>query len=205
MKNRFLFSLGGLGIALGLLVAVNLVSRAFVTGARLDLTENQLFTLSDGSRSILAGLTEPVKLRMFRSRKEADKYLGPYSRRVEEFLREFETAAGGRLTVEFLDPEPYSETEERAIAAGLKAYAGSPLAPDEQLYFGLVGANTVGDEKAIAFLSPSRERFLEYDLAKLVYDLSSPKKTVVGVISSLPIEGQMDPMNMRRDAPQPWG
>lgn len=204
MKNRFLFSLGGLGIALGLLVAVNLVSRAFVTGARLDLTENQLFTLSDGSRSILAGLTEPVKLRMFRSRKEADKYLGPYSRRVEEFLREFETAAGGRLTVEFLDPEPYSETEERAIAAGLKAYAGSPLAPDEQLYFGLVGANTVGDEKAIAFLSPSRERFLEYDLAKLVYDLSSPKKTVVGVISSLPIEGQMDPMNMRRDAPQPW-
>ena len=204
MKNRFLFSLGGLGIALGALVAVNLVSRAAVTSARMDLTENQLFTLSDGSKSILSGLQEPVKLRFFRSRKEAEKYVGPYSRRVEEFLREFETAAAGKLAIELLDPEPYSETEERAIAAGLKAYAGSPLGPDEQLYFGLVGSNTVGDEKAIAFLSPARERFLEYDLAKLVYDLSSPKKTVVGVISSLPIEGQMDPMNMRREAPQPW-
>jgi ABC-type uncharacterized transport system involved in gliding motility auxiliary subunit len=156
MKNRFLFSLGGLGIALGALIAVNLVSRAMVNGARLDLTENQLFTLSEGSKSILAGLQEPVKLRFFRSRKESEKYVGPYSRRVEEFLHEFETAAAGKLAIELLDPEPYSETEERAIAAGLKAYAGSPLGPDEQLYFGLVGSNTVGDEKAIAFLSPAR-------------------------------------------------
>ncbi|MCY3001249.1 MAG: Gldg family protein [Planctomycetota bacterium] len=204
MKNRALFSGLGVLIALVLLIGVNLLSGRVLEGVRLDLTENQLFTLSDGSRNVLARIGEPVKLRFFRSREEAEKYIGPFSRRVEEFLREFETASGGKLEVEFLDPEPYSETEERAIAAGLKAYAGAPLAADEQLYFGVVGSNTVGDEKSIAFISPARERFLEYDLAKLVYELSNPKKTVVGIWSSLPIEGQPDPMNMRREAPQAW-
>lgn len=204
MKNRALFSGLGVLIALVLLIGVNLLSSRLLGGLRLDLTENQLFTLSDGSRNVLANIGEPIKLRFFRSRKEAEKYIGPFARRVEEFLREFETASGGKLEVELLDPEPYSETEERAMAAGLKAHAGAPLSADEQLYFGLVGSNTVGDEKAIGFISPARERFLEYDLAKLVYELSNPKKTVVGIWSSLPIEGQPDPMNMRRDAPQPW-
>lgn len=204
MKNRALFSGLGVLIALVLLIGVNLLAGRALEGVRLDLTENKLFTLSDGSRNVLTRIGEPIKLRFFRSREEAEKYIGPFSRRVEEFLREFETASGGKLEVEILDPEPYSETEERAMAAGLKAHAGAPLSADEQLYFGLVGSNTVGDEKSIAFISPARERFLEYDLAKLVYELSNPKKTVVGIWSSLPIEGQTDPFNMRRDAPQPW-
>jgi ABC-type uncharacterized transport system involved in gliding motility auxiliary subunit len=199
-----LVSAGGLFVGAGLLIGINLIANNVVTGARLDLTENDLFTLSDGSRRVLEQIDEPVTLKFYCSSKEAEKYVGPFSRRVQEFLREYENASAGKLTVEILDPEPYSEIEEKAIQGGLKAYAGAPLSADEQLYFGLVGSNTVGDTKSIAFLSPGREAYLEYDLSKLVYDLAHAKKTVVGMLSSLPIEGQMDPFNMRRDAPQPW-
>jgi ABC-type uncharacterized transport system involved in gliding motility auxiliary subunit len=204
MKNRMLVSAGGLFVGAGLLIGINLIANNVVTGARLDLTENDLFTLSDGSRRVLEQIDEPVTLKFYCSSKEAEKYVGPFSRRVQEFLREYENASAGKLTVEILDPEPYSEIEEKAIQGGLKAYAGAPLSADEQLYFGLVGSNTVGDTKSIAFLSPGREAYLEYDLSKLVYDLAHAKKTVVGMLSSLPIEGQADPFSMRRDAPQAW-
>jgi ABC-type uncharacterized transport system involved in gliding motility auxiliary subunit len=204
MKNRMFVYVLGLVVAMVLLVAINMVSGKVLAGARLDLTENQLFTLSEGSRKVLAQIEEPVTLRLFRSRKEAEKYLGGYSRRVEEFLREYATASDGKLTLEILDPEPYSETEEKAIQAGLRAAGGPPLAADEQLYFGLVGSNSVGDQKSIGFLALNREPFLEYDVSKLIYDLAHPEKTVVGVLSSLPIEGQVNPFVQQRNAPQPW-
>jgi ABC-type uncharacterized transport system involved in gliding motility auxiliary subunit len=204
MSNRTLLSVTGLAIGGALLVGVNMLAGGVVTGARLDLTENELFTLSQGTVNVLEKLEEPVKLEFYCSRKEAQKYVESFARRVEEFLREYETVAGGKLELEIRDPLPFSEIEEQAIQAGLKAYAGAPLSPDEQLYFGLVGENLVGDVKTIPFLTPSREAYLEYDLTKLIFDLAHTKKTVVGLLSSLPIEGQMDPFNMRRNAPQPW-
>lgn len=201
MQNRMLLSVGGLAIGGLLLVGVNLLAGSAVNGARLDLTENQLFTLSPGTRGILDKIEEPVTLKFYRSRKEAEKYVGPFARRIEELLREYQSASHGKLALEVLDPVPFSEVEEQAIQAGLKALSTSP---GEQIYLGVAGSNTVGDSKAIAFLHPTREAFLEYDLSKLVFDLAHPQKMVVGLVSSLPIEGQADPFNMRRDAPQPW-
>lgn len=201
MKNRMFVSVVGLAVALLLLVAVNLLSSKVLAGARIDLTENKLFTLSEGTRKVLAKIEEPVTLQFFRSAKESEKYLGGYARRVEEFLDEYATVSGGMVKVEVLDPEPYSETEEKAVQAGLR---GVPTAADEQLYFGIAGSNTVGDQQVLPFLAPDREPFLEYDLSKLVHDLAHPQKTVVGVLSSLPIEGQANPFMPQRNAPQPW-
>ena len=69
----------------------------------------------------------------------------------------------------------------------------------EQVYFGLAATNSTDDQQVIPFFAPDRERFLEYDLTKLVHTLAVPKKTVVGLITTLPLEG--DVMAMMRGRP----
>ena len=102
--------------------------------------------------------------------------------------------SGGKLRLEFYDPEPFSDTEDRALAYGLQ---GVPVDQGGvQVYFGLAGSNLEDDERTIAFFQPERERFLEYDLTKLVYDLSNPKRPVIGVMSSLPLDGDPRAMMM---------
>src|SRR5688572_9316373 len=161
MKNRMLVYVLGVAVTLLLLVGINVLADKVLAGARVDLTRNKLFTLSEGTHKVLAQIEEPVKLQFFRSSKESKKYLGGYARRVEEFLDEYATISGGMLEVEVLDPEPYSETEEKAVQGGVRGVA---TAPDEQLYFGIVGSNSVGDQQVLPFLAPDREPFLEYDL-----------------------------------------
>ncbi len=102
----------------------------------------------------------------------------------------------GKIKLEFYDPEPFSDTEDRALAYGLQ---GVPVDQGgDQVYFGLAGSNLEDDERTIAFFQPERERFLEYDLTKLVYELSNPKRPVVGVMSSLPLDGDPRAMMMAR-------
>ena len=50
----------------------------------------------------------------------------------------------------------------------------------EQVYFGLAATNSTDDQQIIPFFQPERERFLEYDLTKLIHSLAFPKKTVSG-------------------------
>lgn len=197
--QRLTTSLIGLAIALVLVVAVNVLSSTLFARARVDLTENSLFSLSDATRKVIAQIDEPIELSLYRSRESASKYLGTYPERVEELLALYAKVSGGKIDFAILNPEPYSETEEDCMRAGVR---GLPLPEGETLYFGLAGRNAVGDEQVIPFIDPSKEEFLEYDLTKLVYGLAHPKKQVVGVLSSLPLEGAMNPF--QRQAPEPW-
>ena len=184
----------GVVLALVLLFAVNILASRLLGPARIDLTENRLFTLSQGTRGILASLDEPVTLRFYLSRRELERVpgIGGYADRVRALLQEYERLAGGKLTLHVIDPEPFSEEEDRAVGYGLR---GVPLGLDEGIfYFGLAGTNSVDDEEVLPFFAAEREQFLEYDVTKLVYNLSSPKQKVVGLLSSLPIEGQGLPM-----------
>ncbi|HEY2540148.1 MAG TPA: Gldg family protein, partial [Stellaceae bacterium] len=70
----------------------------------------------------------------------------------------------------------------------------------DKVYFGLAATNSTDDQQTIAFFSPERERFLEYDLTKLIHSLAVPKKTVVGLISTLPLEGDMMAMMQGRQS-----
>lgn len=198
MKNRLLMSLGGILIAVALLVALNVLAGVSLAGFRIDLTKNKLYTLSEGSKRVLEKLDEPITLKFFRSKELANKYVAAYSQRVEELLVEYKNLAGGKISLEVLDPEPFSETEDQCVQFGIQ---GVPV-PEGSLYFGLAGSNSLGEDKAIAFLDPSKEEFLEYDLSKLVYSLSNSTKPVLGVLSSLPIEGAANAFT--RNAPQPW-
>ena len=205
MASR-LMTTTGVVLALVLLFAVNILASRILGPARIDLTENRLFTLSEGTRAILANLDEPVTLRFYLSQRELERVpgIGGYADRVRALLNEYKRLSGGKLALHVIDPEPFSEEEDRAVGYGLR---GVPLGLDEgSFYFGLAATNSVDDEEVIPFFASEREQFLEYDVTKLVHNLTKPKQKIVGLLSSLPIEGQGPPMQAAMggmDA-QPW-
>jgi ABC-type uncharacterized transport system involved in gliding motility auxiliary subunit len=185
-------------LAAVLAVGVNMLADRLLPSARLDLTQNRLYTLSDGTKQVVQGLQDPITLRLFYSRRLGASIpaYGAYADRVRAMLDEYVAVSGGRVRLDVLDPEPFSETEDRAQALGLQ---GVPVDQSgEQVYFGLVGQNLLDDERTIPFFQPDRERFLEYDLTRLVWELSNPTRPVLGVMSSLPLNGDPRAMMMRQ-------
>ena len=199
-RKRLGASALGVAAAAGLAVGVNMLVDRAAPRARVDLTEQNLYTLAGGTEQVLAGLKDPVTLRLFYSRKlgAAVPSYGAYADRVREMLAEYVALSNGKLRLEVLDPEPFSETEDRALAYGLQ---GVPVDQSgEQVYFGLAAVNMVDDERTIPFFQPERERFLEYDLTRLIHELSNPRRPVVGVMSSLPLNGDPRAMMMRQSS-----
>nr|VFK56188.1 MAG: ABC-type uncharacterized transport system involved in gliding motility, auxiliary component [Candidatus Kentron sp. TC] len=201
------FAGGGLMLAVVLLFAVNIFSSAAFRSMRLDLTEGQLYTLSDGTKNILSALDEPVTLRLFLSQKQATRLpqISAYAARVRELLEEYQRIGDGLVRVRVIEPEPFSEEEDRAVGYGLTAV---PL--DEQgdsFYFGLVATGSTDTQVSIPFFSPNREAFLEYDLTNLIHQAAYPDKKVIGLIGSLSMDGMKD-MDMRAiqrgERPTPW-
>lgn len=190
-RSRNASALLALAAALVLFAAVNVIARNWLGGARLDLTQGGLYTLSPGTRATLAKIDEPITLRFYYSPQlgqEIPSY-GVYADRVREMLKSYAARAGGKIRLEILDPAPFSPTEDRAVAFGLQ---GVPLDQSgEQVYFGLAGTNSTDDQEIVSFFQPERERFLEYDLTKLIHTLANPAQTVVGLATELPMEGDL--------------
>ena len=204
--RRLWTSVVGVVAVFAILVGVNLLAEYRLAQSKLDLTQQRLYTLAPGTRKILGDLKDPITLRFYYSRTLGSRipmYVA-YADRISEMLREYASASGGKIRLEFYDPEPFSPTEDRAVAYGLQ---GVPIDQSgEQVYFGLAASNLLDDERTIAFFQPERERFLEFDLTRLVYELSSPKRPLIGVMSSLPLDGdpRMMMMTQNRAAGQPW-
>jgi ABC-type uncharacterized transport system involved in gliding motility auxiliary subunit len=178
--------------AIVLFVAVNVIAAQELRGSRIDLTQNHLYTLSKGTRRVLAKIEEPITLRFYYSPKlgAAAPPYGIYAERVRETLQQYASLAHGKIKLEEIDPEPFSSAEDRAVAFGLQGVALQQ--GGDQVYFGLAATNATDDQQVIQFFQPDRERFLEYDLTKLIYSLAFPKKTAVGLMSSLPLEGDFE-------------
>ena len=201
MRNsRLTYSALGVVAALLLAIGVNMLADRLLSAARIDLTQNQLYTLSPGTRQVLGSLQDPITLRLFYSRKlgsEAPQF-GAYAERVREMLREYVATSRGKLRLEVFDPEPFSEVEDRAVALGMQ---GVPIDQGgEQVYFGMAASNQVDEERTIPFFQPDRERFLEADLTRLIFELSNPAKPIIGVMSPLPLNGDPRAMMMRQPA-----
>jgi len=187
--NAKLLTGSGLAMAVVLFFAVNVLSNVALQSARFDLTDQHLYTLTEGTRNILQNIDEPITLRFYLSKKLATGLPGinNYANRVLELLQEYEQAADGNLNLHIIDPEPFSEEEDRAVGYGLQ---GIPLNNGNvQFYFGLVGTSSTDDQELIPFFQPDREELIEYDLTKLVYQLANPTQKVVGLLSTLPLEG----------------
>jgi ABC-type uncharacterized transport system involved in gliding motility auxiliary subunit len=202
--RRFWSSALGIVAVAAILVGINLISETPLANVQLDLTRQHLYTLSSGTRKVLADLKEPVTLRLYYSRQLGTRLpaYGAYADRVQEMLRHYVALSHGKLNLEVFDPEPFSSTEDHAVAYGLQGVPVDQMG--EQVYFGLVGTNMVDDERTIPFLTADRERFLEYDLTRILYELSNPKRAVMGVMSSLPLEGDPRMMMMRQGSGGPW-
>lgn len=189
-----------------LFVALVSLSNLLFRGARLDLTEHSLYTLSEGTRNILGKLDEPIHLSLYFSNKaSADsnrpeiRNLRNYYERVREMLEEMASLAGNKIRLDVIDPLPYSEAEDRAAAAGIQ---GIPLgAGGEKIFLGLAGTNSTDGESAIPFFDPGKEAFLEYDAAKLIVDLTTVKKPVVGLLSGLPVASDFNQATMQMSPP----
>jgi ABC-type uncharacterized transport system involved in gliding motility auxiliary subunit len=194
--RRLSFSVIGVIAVAAIVIGINMFAGARFTEIRADLTRGKIYTLSNGTKQVLNGLKEPVTLRFFYSRRlgATIPVYGVYADHIREMLEEYAAASHGEVKVELYDPEPFSDTEDRAVAYGLQ---GVPVDNGgNQVYFGLAGGNLEDDERTIPFFQAERERFLEFDLTKLIYELSNPKRNTVGVMTSLPFDGDPRAMMM---------
>ncbi|MGH8172948.1 MAG: Gldg family protein [Rhodanobacteraceae bacterium] len=191
--NRKALSGTALVILAVLFVAVMLLVNVLFRGARADLTQNHLYTLSDGTKKIVNSIDEPINLYLYFSDKGSQDLpqLRTYYTRVREMLEEMASRSGGKIKLDLIDPLPFSEDEDRASSLGLQAVPGG--AGGEKIYFGLAGTNSTNGQSSIPFFQPDKESFLEYDVAKLIHELSMTKKPVVGLLSDLPIASVFDP------------
>ncbi|WP_458071679.1 Gldg family protein [Rhodanobacter sp. BL-MT-08] len=203
----------GLLIVLMLIFASLIVTTSrWLRASRIDLTTDQLYTLTPGTLHIIDTLQRPLKITLYFSDHAARDLpqLRSYEQRVSEMLQEMVARSHGRIQLQIIDPVPYSDDEASAEGSGLTAASGGTNG--ERMFFGLAGtaaaapgdgtpadaAAASGDateerpvERALSipFFDPARESFLEYDVAKLLYELNQSSKPEIGVISSLPING----------------
>lgn len=183
-----------------IVVAGNFVADAMFGGSRIDLTEDGRFTISEGTRATLTSIDEPIRVRVYFSHLLGERY-PPYAQhfdRVKTLLDTYQSIAGGGLIVQYFDPEPFSDAEDRAVADRIR---GVPMNTQGELgYFGISATNSVDDRKTLPFLDIDREQFLEYDLTSAIYSLSQYEQPVVGLITGVGIDGSVEPQRVE----QPW-
>ena len=206
--ETILYSSAGIVVMLAIVIAVNVITG--VKPVRMDLTQEKAYTLSEGTRSVLRKLDTPVKIRFYCTQSETATpetvFLKSYARQVEDLLQEYKQIAGNKLIIEKYDPEPDSDAEDSAKLDGLEP---QQLQTGDEFYLGL-SVSLADQNVALPFLDPDRERQLEYDITRAITRVFTPEKPVVGVMSALPVFGQMgpdNPMMMQQGQPQgtpPW-
>ncbi|MFA5424672.1 MAG: GldG family protein [Phycisphaerae bacterium] len=180
---------------------------------RIDATQQKLYSLSGATRNIIAGLNQPIKMKLYYTRTAAMKapdqiqFFNTYASYVESLLKEYQAQSNGMIELEVIDPRPYSDEEADAVRYGLRRV---PLGQEENFIFGLVVRTPFGVTKTIDLFSPDRQNFVEYDISYLLDTATRREKKNIGVMSSLPVMGevseyvaQMMAMQGRRP-PGPW-
>jgi gliding motility-associatede transport system auxiliary component len=201
--ESWLFSVIGVVALVIILVAVNVVAN--LKNFRWDLTENHLYTLSPGTLRILQKLDTEVEIRFYYSKDNAATpvYLRTYAQEVEDLLGEFQQAGHGKIKIVKLDPKPDSDAEDSARLDGVE---GQNVNLSDRVYLGLA-ASCLDAKTAIPFLSPNQESLLEYDISRAISSVANPKKSVIGIMSALPVLGRnTSPMMMlqRQQGSEPW-
>jgi ABC-type uncharacterized transport system involved in gliding motility auxiliary subunit len=201
VENWF-FPVVGVVALLVILIAINVLGN--FAKFREDLTENHLYTLSQGSQRIVQKLDTPVEIRFYYSKDNASMpvYLRTYAQEVEDLLSEFQQASHGKIKIVKLDPKPDSDAEDSARLDGVE---GQTVNLSDKVYLGLA-VSCLDAKSAIPFLSPNREPLLEYDVSRAISSVANPKKAVIGVMSALPVLGRNTPMMMmqRQQSSGPW-
>jgi len=197
-----LYSIVGVVALFVIVVAINLIAARGKT--RIDLTAERAYTLSKGTRNILAKLDTPVQIRLYVSQNEnkIPVPLKTYAQRVEDILGEYRQASKGLIEIQRLDPTPDSDAEDSAKLDGIEP---QQLGEGDPIYLGL-SVTMLDKKEAIGFLTPDRERLLEFDLSRAISRVTANDKPVVGVMSPLQYAGSSPMMARMGRGPQtnPW-
>jgi ABC-type uncharacterized transport system involved in gliding motility auxiliary subunit len=179
----------GVLLAIVLTLALNSIVANTFRSSRIDLTAGHLYSLSEGTRTLLGKLEEPIHMRLFMSGslRDAAPQLAAYAARVRSMLDTYATLSKGKITLEVIDPEPYSDEEDQAVGFGINRIALQGA--DDSIFFGLAATNSTDGKAQIPVFTPDREAFLEYDLTRLVAELGQPAKPVVTLIDGLGLAG----------------
>jgi ABC-2 type transport system permease protein len=190
--NRTIRAIIGAGLVLVIIFSAISISQNIGKGLKVDITDQKLYTLSNGTKAILAKLHQPIKAKLYYAKTAALKgpdqirYFNNYYQFVKALLEEYVAASKGMFELEVIDPRPFSDDEVQALGYGLRRF---PITQEENFFFGLVLQTQFGIEKAIPFFSPDRENFVEYDISYLIDTAITRQKRKVGVMSSLPVMG----------------
>ncbi len=183
-----------------ILVAINFI--AGQVKQRVDLTAEHAYTLSPGTKAILKKLETPVQIRFYVSQ-SADGMpvlLKTYAQQIDDLLAEYQQNSRGLIQIQKLDPEPDSDAEDSAKLDGVEP---QPLSNGERIYLGL-SVSQLDQKEAVPFLSPERERLLEYDISRAIARVTTPDKPVIGLLSSLPVTGMPATMPMQEQGEPAW-
>jgi len=178
-----------IGLAIVLFLAANVTVNNWFGAWRGDLTEDRLYSLSEGTKTLLADLDEPIHMRLFLSESllQSAPQIASYSNRVRAMLETYAELSGGKISLEVIDPQPFSDEEDRAVGLGVDRFRVTGAA--DPLFFGLAATNSTSGKAAIPVFSPNRESLLEYDLTRLVAELGQPNKPVIAVFDGLGLTG----------------
>ena len=166
-------------------LCVNIITNNVFNSSRIDFTEKKLYSLSNSTTNLLKNLNEPIHVRLFVSGnlvKEVPQ-LSTYANRVETILKAYSDISNGKITLEVIDPKPFSDEEDRAVGMGINSFSATEMS--DALYFGLAATNSTTGQKNIPIFSPERETFLEYDLSSLISELSQIQKPVISILDNL--------------------
>ena len=175
-----------------LFLSFNIIIFKVLVNKKIDLTTDKLFTVSENTKSIIKNLSEPISIKLFFSNslsKELSQ-IRDYEKRVRELLMSYKKISNENITIEIIDPRPFTDQEDLANIYGIQ---GLQLNEEgERFYFGAVFSNSVDDTTVIPFFELDREQFLEYDLTKTIYNLANTTKPNIGLISGLPLVGRVN-------------
>ena len=186
-------------------LSFNVLNKNFFKNFRFDLTKDDVYTLSDGTKSVLKSINEPLDFKLFYTKQigDANPVYQNYYSRVKELLEQYVILSNNKIKLQIFNPEPFSNEEDKAVEYGLQ---GVEIMPGVYGYFGLVATNSTDDEEKIIFFQADRDSFLEYDLSKIVSNLANPNRRVIGFYTNLPIKGTFNPLAPSKDAATmpPW-
>ena len=169
----------GIGALVAIAVIINLLGLNI--HGRLDLTKQNLYTLSDASKNIIRSSSDIVTIDMYSS-EELPPEISIRQRDVSDMLTDYEVEANGNIRVVYHGVDSTNATE--AETAGIQPVQFNVVKADEfqvkQGYFGLT-ISYLDDKEIISFIDRSDN--FEYRLTSLIRKLTVDSTAKVGFLS----------------------
>jgi ABC-type uncharacterized transport system involved in gliding motility auxiliary subunit len=197
---KYIFSFAGLIFLFCAIVALNSIIGKIPV--RIDITEDKLYSLSDGTKKALGKLDTPITLRFYRSRKDnrMPVQLRSFSERIKDLLDEYVINGKGKLALQEFDPTPDSDSED---SANMDNVRGQMMPDGENFYLGLA-VNCLDKTVSIPFIAPQDETKIEYMITSAIFEAGAgDAKKRIGIITDLPVMGEDVLAFMRQGQPKP--